>query len=209
MPLPLTPVKATSRCGGTSTSMPLRLAGRRLGCGADDAHASPEAAERVAGYRARGSPRRDADVAMDCVFLVRFLLERHPHLRGYCHHTCCTAAGALGAPAHSAGRRTDTKYRSGRVGPDRRLTWMKVCPPTRPPPLCGDSLQRLQGRPESLREPARKRLGFERRRDVHREPRVETSYLGSHLGEAALNRSQVYVGAVLGYDASRTDPASR
>ena len=90
MPLPLTPVKATSRCCGTSTSMPLRFAGGRLGCGADDAYASP--GRRLSGP---GVARRDADVAMVCVFPVRFLLERHPHLQGYCHHNCCTAAGAL------------------------------------------------------------------------------------------------------------------
>ena len=48
--------------------------------------------------------------------------------------------------------------RLGRVGPARRLTWMQNegLPAGPTPSLCGDSLQGLQGRPESLPEPARK-----------------------------------------------------
>ncbi len=99
------------------------------------------------------------------------------HLRGCCRHTCCTAAGASGAPAHSAGRRTDTRYRSGRVGPDRRLPWMQPegLPAGPTPSLCGDSLQRLQGRPESLPDPAWTDLDSHAG-DLHRERPVETSY---------------------------------
>ena len=37
--------------------------------------------------------------------------------------------------------------------------------------------------------------------DLHREPRVETSYLGSHFGAAGLELVRGDVGAVLGYDA--------
>ena len=59
------------------------------------------------------------------------------------------------------------------------------------PSLCGDSLQGLQGRPESLPEPAWTELGSHAG-DLHRESPVETSLLVG--GD---------VGAVLGYDASR------
>ena len=48
----------------------------------DDAHASPEAAERVAGYRARGLSRRDAEVAMVCAFLARFFSGAPPSSSG-------------------------------------------------------------------------------------------------------------------------------
>ena len=48
--------------------------------GADDAHASPEAAERVAGHRARGPARRDAEVAM--AFLARFFSGTPPSSSG-------------------------------------------------------------------------------------------------------------------------------
>ena len=130
-------------------------------CGADDAHASLEAAERVARYRPRRPSRRDAEVAMVRAFLARSFPGRRPHLRGYCRHTCCTAAGSLGAPTHSAGRRTDTRYRSGRVGSDRRLTWMqmKVCPPARPPPCVATSLQDSRGGRNLYPEPAWQDLG--------------------------------------------------
>ena len=56
------------------------------------------------------------------------------------------------------------------------------------PSLCGDSLQGLQGRPGSLPEPAWKDLGSHAG-DLHREPRVETSYPAR--SSAALNWSEV------------------
>ena len=50
--------------------------------GADDAHASPGAAERVPGYRAWGPSRRDAEVAMVCAFLARFSSRAPPSSSG-------------------------------------------------------------------------------------------------------------------------------
>ena len=108
---------------------------------------------------AKGLDSTGAEATLPTHLPTRFpeepFLERRPHLRGCRRHTCFTAAGAWGAQAHSAGRRTDIRRKSERVGTDRRLTWMqtKVRPPARP--LCGDFLQGLQGRPESLPEPAR------------------------------------------------------
>ena len=50
--------------------------------GADDAHASPEAAEGVDGCRARGPSHRDAEVAMVCAFLARFFSGAPPSSSG-------------------------------------------------------------------------------------------------------------------------------
>ena len=65
----------------------------------------------------------------------------------------------------------------GRRGPKKAIVAVAASPT---PSLCGDSLQGLQGRLESLPQPARKgpHAGA-----LHREPRIETCYLGSHLGK--------------------------
>ena len=59
---------------------------------------------------------------------------------------------------------------------------------------------RTPGAAGSLPEPARK-ISVRMPGDLYREPHVEASLLGSHLGEAGLELVGDDVGAVLGYDA--------
>ena len=79
---------------------------------------------------------------------------------------------------------------------------LRVCPPARPPPCVatpykdsrrGRNVYRSRPGGTSVRTPG----------DLHREPRVETGCLGSHLGEAGRELVGCDVGAVLGYDTSR------